>query len=143
MRIEPADERALEDMSSWRYEAPYDFYNEDEEPVKNPERFFTARDDEGAVTGFYYFEPKGDVLEYGLGLQPDRVGRGLGLEFVRAGLEYARERFAPRLIRLYVAAFNERAIRVYERAGFQETGRHVRTFAKWGEVEFVEMDERA
>lgn len=143
MRIEPADERALEDMSSWRYEAPYDFYNGDEEPVKNPERFFTARDDEGAVTGFYYFEPKGDVLEYGLGLHPDRVGRGLGLEFVRAGLEYARERFAPRLIRLYVAAFNERAIRVYERAGFQETGRHVRTFAKWGEVEFVEMDERA
>ena len=40
-----------------------------------------------------------------------------------------------------MAAFNERAIKVYERAGFRITGRHVRVFARWGDVEFVEMEE--
>jgi hypothetical protein len=29
---------------------------------------------------------------------------------------------------------------VYERAGFRRTGEHVRTFARWGEVPFVEME---
>jgi RimJ/RimL family protein N-acetyltransferase len=140
VRIEPGNERAFAEMNSWRYEAPYDFYDGDQEPVTNPERFFFAYDDDRMV-GFYYFEPKGEVLEYGLGLHPDLTGRGLGLDFFRAGLEFGRERYAPSQIRLYVAAFNERAIKVYERAGFRETGRHIRKFIRWGDVEFVEMDE--
>jgi RimJ/RimL family protein N-acetyltransferase len=41
-----------------------------------------------------------------------------------------------------VAAFNERAIRVYARAGFRETGRKLRSFPRWGEVEFVDMELR-
>ncbi len=128
--------------ATWRYEPPYAFYDSEAEPVKNPERYFAARDDDGALAGFYYFEQKGDVLEYGLGLRPDLTGRGLGLDFFRAGLEFGRERYRPSLVRLYVAAFNQRAIKVYERAGFRETGRHVRTFARWGNVDFVEMDEQ-
>ena len=141
MKILPADEHAFAEMERWLYEPPYDFYDGDGDPPLNPERYFVVRKDDGTIFGFYYFEPKGEVLDYGLGLRPDLTGRGLGLDFFLAGLEFGRERYAPTLIRLYVAAFNERAIRVYERAGFRETGRHVRTFAKWGEVEFVEMDE--
>ena len=142
MTIEAADDAALAEIAAWRYEPPYDFYDGDAEPVKNPERFFVVRDAEGTVSGFYYFEPKGDVLDYGLGLRPDLTGGGRGLDFFAAGLAFGRERYAPKRVRLYVAAFNERAIAVYERAGFRETGRHVRTFPRWGEVEFVEMDEQ-
>ena len=130
------------ERATWRYEPPYDFYDETPEPVKNPERYFAVREDDGSLIGFYYFEPNGDVLEYGLGLRPDLTGRGLGLEFLRAGLEFGRERYRPTLIRLYVAAFNERAIKLYARAGFRETGRHTRTFPRWGDVEFVNMDEQ-
>ena len=139
--VEPVDDAALDELATWRYEPPYDFYDGDLEPPNNPERYAVAREADGAIAGFYYFEPKGDVLEYGLGLRPDLTGRGLGLEFFRAGLELGRERHSPRLIRLYVAAFNTRAIAVYERAGFRETGRHMRSFEKFGEVEFVQMDE--
>jgi RimJ/RimL family protein N-acetyltransferase len=130
------------ELATWRYDEPYDFYNGDAEPVLNPERFFAGRDDGGEMVGFFYFEPKDDVLEYGLGLRPDLTGRGLGLDFFRTGLEFGRERYRPAFVRLHVAAFNERAIKVYEHAGFHETGRHVRTFARFGDVEFVTMEER-
>ena len=59
---------------------------------------------------------------------------------LRAGLEFAQVRFAPRRVTLDVAAFNERARVVYERAGFRLTGRHVRRFVRWGDVEFLEME---
>lgn len=138
-RVEQMTSEDFEDMASWRYEQPYDFYDGDIDPVLNPERFFAVRDESGAFVGNYYFEQKGDVVEYGLGLRPELTDRGLGTEFFRAGLDFARARFSPTAITLAVAASNERAIRVYERAGFRETGRHVRTFERFGEVEFVDM----
>ncbi|HEU6446225.1 MAG TPA: GNAT family N-acetyltransferase [Gaiellaceae bacterium] len=143
LTIQPASAETFEAMAGWRYEPPYDFYDRDVDPVLNPERFHVALDEDGSLVGFYYFEVKGDALEIGLGLRPDLTGRGLGLEFFRAGVEFGRERFRPALIVLNVAAFNERAIKVYERAGFRETGRHMRQFDRWGEVEFVEMEEIA
>jgi RimJ/RimL family protein N-acetyltransferase len=140
--IEQASPEAMADIEGWAYEPPYDFYDGRGEPVRNPERFFSACDHDGSVVGFYYFELRGAVLEYGLGLRPGLTGRGHGLEFFRAGLEFGRERFRPERIVLAVAAFNGRAIRIYERAGFAETGRHVRTFPELGDVEFVDMEER-
>ncbi len=141
LSVTQATRKELDEIAAWRYEPPHDFYDGDQEPVVNPERFFTARDG-GELVGFYYFEERGDVLEYGLGLRPDLTGRGLGLDFFRAGLEYGRERFHPARIVLAVAAFNERARIVYERAGFAITGRHTRSFERWGDVEFVDMEER-
>ena len=73
-------------------------------------RGVTVRRDAGL-----YGEP---LLDVGLGLRPDLTGRGLGLGFVAAVLALGRERFGPVGFRLSVAVFNERAIRVYERAGF-------------------------
>jgi RimJ/RimL family protein N-acetyltransferase len=129
----------FEDMATWRYAPPYDFYDSDVEPVLNPERFFAVRDDSGAFVAHYYFEQKGDALEYGIGLRPELTGQGLGLDLFHTGLDFARARYSPTTIILAVAAFNARAISVYERAGFTETGRHIRTFERFGDVEFVDM----
>jgi RimJ/RimL family protein N-acetyltransferase len=141
LTIRPASAETLSELETWRYEPPYDFYNGDEDPVLNRERFFEAVGDDDSLVGFYYFEEKGTALEIGLGLRPDLVGRGLGLGFFRAGVEYGRGRFRPARIILAVAAFNERARIVYERAGFRVVGRHMRRFERWGEVEFVDMEE--
>jgi [ribosomal protein S18]-alanine N-acetyltransferase len=141
LTIRPASAETFAALAEWSYEPPYDFYDGGQERVLNPERYYSAVGDGGALVGFYYFEEKGDKIEIGLGLRPDLTGRGLGPEFLRAGLEFARRRYPGALIILNVAAFNERAITVYERAGFHETGRHVRQFARWGDVEFVEMEE--
>lgn len=79
------------ERDAWRYDPPYDFYDGDGRPVKNPELFYAVRDDEGALTGFYFFQPcDDDALFYGLGLRPDLTGRGLGEQFMLAGLEFAR-----------------------------------------------------
>jgi RimJ/RimL family protein N-acetyltransferase len=134
-------QRDFDELATWRYDPPYDFYDGDQEEPLNPERYFSARDDDGAMIGFFYYEEKPDALDYGLGLRPDLTGRSFGLEFFGAGLTFGRERYAPPFVRLFVAAFNERAITVYERAGFRETGRHMRTFERWGKVEFIEMEE--
>ena len=141
MKIEPMRDEDFDELNTWRYEPPYDFYNADEEGRLNPERYFAVRDEDGELIGFYYYEQKPDALEYGLGLRPDLTGRGFGLGFFRAGLAFGRERYRPPFVRLFVAAFNERAIKVYERAGFRETGRHMRSFERFGEVEFVNMKE--
>jgi ribosomal-protein-alanine N-acetyltransferase len=143
LAIAPASKGAMRERASWRYEPPYDFYDDDGKPVKNPERFFEVRDEAGELVGFYYFERRGDALFYGLGLRPDLTGRGLGADFVRAGLDFAREQYAPKRFVLDVAAFNDRARIVYERAGFRVSGRKIRRFEGWGDVEFVDMERPA
>jgi [ribosomal protein S18]-alanine N-acetyltransferase len=138
LRFEPATHELLAKRVDWRYDPPYDFYDDDGLPVLNPERFVVVRDETGAFIGFYGFEQRGDAVYYGLGLRPDLTGRGLGLEFVRAGIQLIRERFGPRRIILDVAEFNERAAKVYERAGFRATGRHVREGVTFVDMELAE-----
>lgn len=140
LTIVPATSVLFEERARWRYDPPYDVYDDDGPPVLNPERFYEARDEAGRLVGFYYFEPGGSVTRCGLGLRPELTGRGLGLEFVKAGLDFARRTFRPKRIVLDVAAFNERAIKVYERAGFRITGRRARALSGHGEVEFVDME---
>jgi len=73
-----------------------------------------------------------------LALRPDLTGRRIGLGFVEAGMDFARRTFAPATFRLDVATFNQRAIRVYERAGFTPGPRFIR-YTRLGPYEFMEM----
>jgi len=60
------------------------------------------------------------------------------VQFLEAGLRFAREVFAPASFRLSVATFNTRAIALYQRAGF----RIARTFTQrtnGSEREFLAM----
>lgn len=50
-------------------------------------------------------------------MNPALCGQGKGLYFVNAGLTFVREKFAVTGFRLTVAAFNQRAIKVYEKPG--------------------------
>jgi len=131
------------ERDAWRYETPYDFYDSDGLPVKNPEFFFAARDDDGTLIGFYFLEPRDGALFYGFGMRPDLTGRGLGEQFVLAGLEFAHAIYGWRRVVLHVAALNERAIRLYRRLGFNETGRHAEIFDGYGAVEFINMQSLA
>jgi len=141
------DQVEATEIAAWHYEDPYSFYDwtadgDDLALLLSEEvrlgRFFSALDEDGVLVGFFTLRMEGDDLVIGLGLRPDLTGRGLGRGFVEAGIEFGRRRFDPERIRLSVAAFNERAIRVYEQAGFT----HARTFdheINGGVHSFVEM----
>jgi ribosomal-protein-alanine N-acetyltransferase len=152
MRVEirQMQEEEAQEIATWRYEPPYSFYDADADPddlalllgkETREGRYFSAFA-EGALVGSFEFKVDGDDVTIGLGLRPELTGRGLGLEFVEEGMAFARERFGPTRFRLSVATFNERAIRVYERAGFLT----LRTFdhaTNAGVYPFLEMTRSA
>jgi ribosomal-protein-alanine N-acetyltransferase len=120
-------EEAVE-ISGWHYKPPYDFYNatsdpDDLEELLDPKRrkdaYFSVFDEGGILVGFFQFEREGTTVDVGLGMRPDLTGKGLGIGYLLAGLEFARGRFSPDRFTLSVATFNERAILVYQRAGFR------------------------
>ncbi len=161
----PLTDADAREILTWRYDEPYAVYNMSSEEGAEAELldprspYFGAHDESGALVGFFAFGTSAEVENYaapalyrddetrrrgvlsiGLGLRPDLTGQrnGVGLAFVNAGLDVARQRFQPSTFRLFVMPFNERAIRTYERAGFRRTRTlHVRNIH--GERDFVEM----
>jgi len=141
--ITPESARAL---AAWRYPAPYDTYNIGDEAAALAEMldsrspWFVAldtNDADGAPMGYCCFGTAAEVgwegesrlwtqndgtLSVGLGLRPDLTGQHMGLPFFEAVLAFAAERFSPTAFRLFVLPFNQRAIRVYGRAGFRHIG---------------------
>ncbi len=145
-----SDDEARE-ISNWRYGPPYDFYDatSDEDDLRellDPERrkdaYFSAFDDEGDLVGFFQVEAECETVDVGLGLRSDLMGAGLGLDFVLAGLDFGRERFSPARFTLAVATFNERAIRVYEKAGFSRGDVYTHR-TNGGEFSFLAMAREA
>jgi len=140
-----------EAIADWRYEPPYDFYDwradEDDlaellDPARRGNRYFSAHDGSGVLIGFFGFGREGDIVSVGIGLRPDLTARGLGLAFLEQGLVFANDRFQPCRYKLGVAEFNERAIKVYERAGFARTRSFVHE-TNGGLFPFVEMERPA
>ncbi|MEJ2209990.1 MAG: GNAT family protein [Anaerolineae bacterium] len=69
----------------------------------------------------------GQALDVGLGVRPDLTGQGRGGEYVQAVLDFARHCWSPAALRVTVAEFNQRAQRVWEKAGFRQVQRFGRT----------------
>jgi [ribosomal protein S18]-alanine N-acetyltransferase len=145
VRIEPLTEQHALEIAEWRYEFPYEWYDTAADPRRielfaNPARREGLRavvSDGGELIGFFNFVREGDEVRIGLGIRPDLTGRGMGSQFIDAGLRYAVAEWAPKRFRLWVAWWNERALRAYRRAGFREVAEHE------GKRRFVEMERNA
>ena len=144
------DEEATQ-ISGWQYEPPYDFYDATSDPddlqelldaKRRKDAYFSVFDEDGALAGFFQFEKADNTVDVGLGMRPDLTGQGLGIEYLLAGLEFARERYSPDRFTLSVATFNERAIVVYERAGFRR-GNEYMHHTNGGEYLFLSMTREA
>jgi len=126
--IIPLTEEDAHQVAIWHYEAPYDFYDWDQDPEDLAElldsqnwkeTYFSVRSEQDDLVGYFsYRQMDHETIEMGLGLRPDLTGRGLGSAFVRLGSAFAQTHFSATRLRLRVATFNHRAIRVYQQTGF-------------------------
>lgn len=148
--VRPLTQADAEAIAAWRYPGEYAFYDWTAEPddlallldpMRRRDAFHAADGEDGRLAGFFQVESRAQSVEIGLGLRPDLCGRGLGEGFTRLGIDLVRQLHGEVRITLAVAAFNARAITVYERCGFVTTGRHVRHTAG-DDWEFVDMELR-
>ena len=122
---------------NWKYDTPYDFYNieptqEALEELLNSS-YYALLDSKNELFGFFCTGksaqvPAGHVIgayeenliDMGLGMNPEKVGRGSGTDFCGFILSVIKERYGNGKIRLTVAEFNHRAIHLYEKLGFEK-----------------------
>lgn len=120
--------------NDWHYEGEYSFYDmendqEDYDEIISPQlrknNYFQVLDTNDNLVAFFCLDPdkeKKEQVEVGLGLAPDLTGRGLGSEFMSVIENYVKNNYDYQVIILAVADFNLRAIKVYQTAGYVQTG---------------------
>lgn len=154
------EEMSIEDakqVASWRYEEPYSLYNMTDTPEEIEEltdgTYFSVRLEETGIIGYFCYGKSAQVpsaikkglynkegfLDIGLGMKPELTGQGNGLNFIKAGLQFGKEKYDLNLNRLSVANFNKRAINLYKKVGFKPVAEFIN---KNGEtaVEFTIME---
>ncbi|MEK4510529.1 GNAT family N-acetyltransferase [Paenibacillus sp. FSL K6-2524] len=134
--IEDMNEQMAKDILNWKYDKPYDFYNND--PTDNEEveellngSYYALVNDLNELVGFFCIGesaqvPRGnqygvyedDLVDMGLGMNPTLTGKGNGFEFCSFIVNLIEQIYKGTPIRLTVAKFNQRAIHLYEKLGF-------------------------
>ncbi len=145
MKIIPMTADYAACISRWQYDAPYDIYSFDGSEETRQELlgggYYAVLDAQNELYGYVCFGADARIpvreagvydaplCDMGLGMAPDRCGGGGGTDFVRAGAAFARASLGADTLRLAVAAFNTRAVRAYEGAGFTvaQTVTHARS----------------
>lgn len=130
--IRTMTEAFIRQIMTWQYPEPYGIYNMcDEEDIieEMMDGSYYAVVDENDLVGFLCYGKNAQVphepgyeagyLDIGLGMKPDYCGQGRGLDFVLDAIDFGKKHFDLKKIRLTVASFNKRAIKVYQRAGFK------------------------
>ena len=128
--------------TAWQYEPPYDFYNIPEGRRKfalrgylNPNYHYNSILDtngewigictlgaDARVAGGDYSQT---AIDIGLGLCPEKTGRGLGCEVVAAIMAFAAPQDNHPIFRATIASFNRRSQRVFEKNGFHQTQKFI------------------
>jgi len=122
-------EEAEEIANEWKYSGIYSFYDitTDEKDyaelvnqTKRSNNYFSCYVDNELVAYYSVDIVDENKAEIGLGLRPEFTGRGYGLNFVNEVMIHITSWSGVTNFMLSVALFNQRAIKVYKKAGFSE-----------------------
>lgn len=134
----PADKMSAREFVHWKYPPPYDVYNNPEDkigdavhynidPANNVYAMFEQADDligycsygqDAQVPGGDYSE---EALDIGLMIKPELTSQGRGADLASEVIHNGIRSYSPGKLRVTIAAFNKRAIRVWTKNGFQQT----------------------
>lgn len=126
-----------EEILSWRYDPPYDYYNNESSKEAVAELldgcYHSVYEGEGGFLFGYYCQgyaaqvPAGhgsgayreECVDVGLGMKPSLTGSGRGSTFLSFILDSLTEEYESKpAFRLTVASFNKRAVTLYSGHGF-------------------------
>lgn len=147
-------EDAAAEVLNWHYPYPYDFYNNEATGESIAEMldgsYRKIQDEKEGIVGFYCTGKSAQVpagrivdaypngfIDFGLGMQPALTGQGRGNDFFAYIHQELHQIHPKKRLRLTVATFNRRAIRLYENFGFTKEMEFKSEFA-----EFQTMVER-
>lgn len=152
-KISKMDKLSANQISNWQYTGIYALYSFDGSEDSKDELmngdYYTVYDQVDNLVAYLCYSDSAQVptakalglyqevyLDIGIGLSPDLCGKGLGKDILTEGIIFAQEKFNPLSIRLTVAAFNTRAIKLYQGLGFVK----VSTFARINEGVRTDFD---
>jgi len=148
-----AEKKHAREFVNWRYEPPYDVYNCPPEEIGDAVQYnidptnnvYAMLDQNEELIGYCSYGkdaqvPGGDyseeALDIGLMIKPGLTGQGLGTGLAEGVITNGVRKYKPKKLRVTIAAFNKRAMRVWEKNGFQQTQKFNR---KNDDLEFVIM----
>ena len=134
----PAQKKNAREFVNWEYEPPYDVYNCPPDEIGDAVQYnidpannvYAMLDQNETLIGYCSYGkdaqvPGGDyseaALDIGLMIKPELTGQGLGSDYAREVIENGIDKYTQKKLRVTIAAFNKRAIRTWEKNGFQQT----------------------
>lgn len=149
----PLTEEEKRELCSWNYEGVYSLYNlPSYEEMKAKQMGFLNPDLEQNYRAYYHkdllvgftnmLEKESEAL-IGIGVKPDLCGNGYGQSILAEAYAIAKKRFPHKPLCLEVRTWNQRAIRCYQKAGFQVEGRPYERETAIGSGTFCRMQKRA
>ena len=131
-RVRDLTDDDLAAIEGWRYEGPWAVYDSDGR-LDPHLGYWAVEGADGRLAGFGCLGADArvpgladadGVVDVGVGMRPDLVGRGTGSRFASAFLDFAAGRVAAERFRVVVKDWNGRSLRLVERLGFVRTGTH-------------------
>ncbi|MDM5157076.1 GNAT family protein [Bacillus sp. DX1.1] len=137
MNVHKLTEKEAKVINTWKYEERYSLYNfsGSEETLNEllDGTYYGCCNEQEELIGYFCCGENARVpggreaklytgeriVDIGLGMKPALTGKGMGISFLQTGLQFVKEEFQPKVIRLSVATFNKRAVTLYKKAGFK------------------------
>lgn len=130
LRAVKITEAQAKEISSWRYDGEYAIYNlpiwdkmiEEGYSLCNDakrDRYIAYLDDHEKLIGFVNLLNEGDTVFFGIGINPNFCGIGIGKMITKMGLIESQKRFPNKTVVLEVRTWNKRAVNCYKSQCFE------------------------